>query len=64
MKDYVTNKELFDAIKYVRRMYRDLTNGSDPTYTKDFMRGVDHALDRLQVELGYLPQMLIKDRDY
>lgn len=63
-KDYVTNKELFDAIKTVWNKCDELSTKNPESYSKDFFFGVKYALHHLQSELGYLPQLRIKDRDY
>lgn len=60
----ITNKQLFDAIKAVETRYRALANGNRELYSDEFIRGVTMAMERLQFELGFYPQLLIKDRDY
>lgn len=60
----ITNKQLFDAIKAVETRYRALAKGNCELYPDEFIRGVTMAMERLQFELGFYPQLLIKDRDY
>lgn len=62
-KDYVTNKELFDAIKNIWNRCDELAKRNPDSYSKDFFFGANYALQHLQIELGYLPQLSIKDRD-